>query len=101
MLFRSFGYYLEVTNVHKDKVPEEYIRKQTLVNAERYITPELKVFEEKILSSEEKLVALEANLFSALREQIATQIDRIQSNAHLLARIDVLANLAEVAVSRR
>jgi len=98
---RVFGYYLEVTNVHKDKVPEEYIRKQTLVNAERYITPELKLFEEKILSAEDKLVTLEANLFAAVREQIATHIDRIQSNARLLARVDVLANLAEVAVSRR
>ncbi len=98
---KVFGYYLEVTNVHKDKVPEEYIRKQTLVNAERYITPELKVFEEKILSAEGKLVTLEASLFSSLREQIAKEIDRIQSNARMLARIDVLANLAEVAVSRR
>jgi DNA mismatch repair protein MutS len=94
---RVFGYYLEVTNAHKDKVPAEWIRKQTLVNAERYITEELKTYEEKILGAEERLVAIEQALFNELREAAAAHVDRIQANARLLAAMDVLSTLAEVA----
>jgi len=98
---KVFGYYLEVTNAHKDKVPEEWIRKQTLVNAERYITEELKEYEEKILGAEERLIALEQGLFNDLRESLASDVDRIQANARVLAAIDVLATFADVAHTHR
>jgi DNA mismatch repair protein MutS len=94
---RVFGYYLEVTNTHKDKVPDDYIRKQTLVNAERYITPELKEYEEKILTAEERTLALETELFSELRSHVAGRTEVLQRNAQLLARLDCLFSLAEVA----
>ncbi|UCH64314.1 MAG: DNA mismatch repair protein MutS [Fidelibacterota bacterium] len=93
-----FGYYLEVTRTHQDKVPEDYIRKQTLVNAERYITPELKEYEEKVLTAEEKIEALERELFNALQKQILAEARQIQENARILAMVDVAADLAEVAV---
>lgn len=92
-----FGYYIEITNVHKDKVPPDYIRKQTLVNAERYITPALKEYEEKILTAEEKIGQLELELFNELRMQVAEEADTIQKNAQLLAMLDVFCALAEVA----
>ncbi len=95
---KVFGYYLEVTNTHKDKVPEEYIRKQTLVNAERYITPELKEYEEKILTAEEKITGLETELFAELRDQVAGETAALQQNASLLAELDCYAALADVAV---
>lgn len=98
---KVFGYYLEVTHTHKDKVPENYIRKQTLVNAERYITPELKEFEEQILGAQERLALLEARLFSELRDEVAKHSDRIQQNARTLARIDVLSTLAEISTALR
>ncbi len=98
---KVFGYYLEVTNAHKDKVPEAWIRKQTLVNAERYITEELKAYEEKILGAEERLVVLEADLFGTLREGLAREVDRIQVNARILASIDVLSTFAETAHTNR
>ncbi|NNF03750.1 MAG: DNA mismatch repair protein MutS [Rhodothermales bacterium] len=98
---KVFGYYLEITNTHRDKVPDEYIRKQTLVNAERYITQDLKEYEEKILGAEEKILDLESRLFSELRDEIALSADRLQKNARILARIDVLCSLAEVAVQFR
>lgn len=94
---KVFGYYLEVTNAHKDKAPEEWIRKQTLVNAERYVTAELKEYEEKILTAQEKIVELEARLFDALREDVAEAVEPIQQNARALAALDVLAGFAEVA----
>lgn len=94
---KVFGYYLEVTNTHKDKVPAAWTRKQTLVNAERYITEELKQFEEKILTAEEKMVELEAQLFSELRMAVAEAVEPVQRNARLLAMLDVYAALAEVA----
>lgn len=94
---RVFGYYIEVTNAHKDKVPDDFIRKQTLVNAERYITPELKEIEEKILSSEERSQVLEQELFQELLEVVAGQAEFIQNNADALAQIDSLQSLAEVA----
>ena len=95
-----FGYYIEVTNTHREKVPENYIRKQTLANAERYITPELKEYEEKILHAEERILALESGLFNDLRQRIAAQADAIQADARLLALLDAFAALADVAVER-
>ncbi|HRR08861.1 MAG TPA: DNA mismatch repair protein MutS [Rhodothermales bacterium] len=92
-----FGYYIEITNAHKDKVPADYIRKQTLVNAERYITPALKEYEEKILTAEEKISGLEQVLFNELRLAIAEETESIQKNAQLLAMLDCFASLAEVA----
>ena len=95
-----FGYYLEVTNVHKDKVPETWIRKQTLSNAERYITPELKTYEEKILSAEDKSLALEAQLWEALIENISSMVQPIQNDAQIVAEWDVLVGFAQLAVDR-
>ncbi len=92
-----FGYYLEVTNTHKDKVPESWVRKQTLVNAERYITEELKTYEEQILGAEEKIQAIENRLYADLLARIATYIKPIQLNAQLIAKLDVLVNFAIVA----
>jgi DNA mismatch repair protein MutS len=95
-----FGYYLEVTNSHKDKVPVEWHRKQTLTNAERYITPELKTYEEKILGAEEKIAAIELKLFEELVRDAADYIAPIQLNAILLARLDVFCGFAELAASQ-
>lgn len=95
-----FGYYLEVRNVHKDKVPEEWVRKQTLVNAERYITPELKEYEEKILGAEEKIYILESQIYNALVDKIRDNIVRIQRNCGIIARLDVLSGFARLAVER-
>lgn len=92
-----FGYYLEVTNSHKDKVPVDWIRKQTLVNAERYITPELKEFEEKILTAEDKIAAIEQNLYSDLMQAIAEYIQPIQHNASLIAKVDCLLGFAALS----
>lgn len=92
-----FGYYLEVTNTHKDKVPEDWIRKQTLVNAERYITPELKEYEEKILGAEEKIQREEERLFLDLVAALAEYIGPVQLNASVIARLDCLLCLARVA----
>ncbi|MEO1569842.1 MAG: DNA mismatch repair protein MutS [Bacteroidota bacterium] len=94
---KVFGYYLEVTNTHKDKVPAAWTRKQTLVNAERYITEDLKVYEEKILTAEERALALEQQLFSELRMAVAEAVEPIQRNARYLAMLDVFAGLAEAA----
>jgi DNA mismatch repair protein MutS len=93
-----FGYYLEVSNAHKDKVPTEWIRKQTLVNAERYITPELKEYEEQILGAEEKILALETRLYNELLYELTEYIKPIQLNAHLVAQLDVLLNFATIAL---
>lgn len=92
-----FGYYLEVTNAHKDKVPGDWMRKQTLTNAERYITPELKEYEEKILGAEEKIQALESKLFSDLVLNLMEYIPIVQLNASLLARLDCLLSFAIIA----
>jgi DNA mismatch repair protein MutS len=92
-----FGYYIEVTNTHRDKVPETWIRKQTLVNAERYITPELKEYEEKILGAEEKISSLEYSLFNDLIAYLANQIPTIQNDAALVANLDCLQSFARVA----
>ena len=92
-----FGYYLEVRNTHKDKVPAEWIRKQTLVNAERYITEELKDYEEKILTAEEKIYELEAQLYQDLLHELSSYIEPIQQDASLLAHLDCLLCFAQVA----
>jgi DNA mismatch repair protein MutS len=95
---RVFGYYLEVTNSHKDKVPEDWIRKQTLVNAERYITPELKEYEETILGAEDKINVIEQRIFNELVNVANDYIHQIQQNAKIIAVLDVLTNFAKVAV---
>ncbi len=92
-----FGYYLEVTNTHKDKVPSDWMRKQTLTNAERYITPELKEYEEKILGAEEKIQALEVQLFNNLVLSLMDYISIIQLNASLVARLDCLLSFATIS----
>ncbi|HSJ69346.1 MAG TPA: DNA mismatch repair protein MutS, partial [Anditalea sp.] len=94
---KVFGYYLEVSNTHKDKVPQEWIRKQTLVNAERYITEELKVYEEKILHAEERLIVLEQKYFNLLVQDATTYVASIQQNARMLGTVDCLLSFAQVA----
>ena len=96
---KVFGYYLEVSNSHKDKVPAEWIRKQTLVNAERYITPELKEYEDKILNAEDKMIAIEQRFFLALVQETAQYVTQIQQNARVLGTLDVLLSFAQVALS--
>ena len=96
-----FGYYLEVRNTHKDKVPQEWIRKQTLVSAERYITPELKEYEEKILGAEDKILQLESRIYLEVVSTIQSEIAAIQSNCKLVARLDCLAGFAQLAFSNK
>ena len=96
-----FGYYLEVRNAHKDSVPTEWIRKQTLVNAERYITEELKEYEQKILGAEERIYTLEAQIYAELVAKIQQNISLIQKNCRILARLDVLSGFAELSVTNR
>lgn len=96
-----FGYYIEVRNAHKDKVPEDWIRKQTLVNAERYITQELKDYEQQILSAEDKIYALESAIYGALVSKIRESIRSIQANSAIVAKLDVLAGFAELALENR
>jgi DNA mismatch repair protein MutS len=97
---RVFGYYLEITRTHSEKVPADYHRKQTLANAERYYTPELKEWEEKVLGAEERIAALETRLFAELRASVARELPRIQRVAERIAAVDVLAALAEAACRR-
>ncbi|HEY4617901.1 MAG TPA: DNA mismatch repair protein MutS [Flavobacterium sp.] len=96
-----FGYYIEVRNSHKDKVPSEWIRKQTLVNAERYITEELKEYETKILGAEEKIQKIESELFEQLVAWIATYIKPVQLNANLVAQLDCLCSFTQLAIENR
>jgi DNA mismatch repair protein MutS len=96
-----FGYYLEVTNTHKDKVPEDWIRKQTLANAERYITEELKLYEDKILSAESKLLEIETRLYNELLQHMVSYVSAIQLNSHLLAKLDCLLSFAQLAVANQ
>jgi DNA mismatch repair protein MutS len=96
-----FGYYIEVRNTHKDKVPSEWIRKQTLVNAERYITEELKEYETKILGAEEKISKIENEIFDQLIHWIATYIKPVQLNASLIAQLDCLTSFAQLAISNK
>lgn len=95
---KVFGYYLEVTHSHRDKVPQEWIRKQTLVNAERYITPELKEYEEKILHAEERMQGIEQRYFQALVVEAAQFVTQIQQNARILGTLDSLISFAQVAL---
>ncbi|CAN0602900.1 unnamed protein product, partial [Ectocarpus sp. 12 AP-2014] len=92
-----FGYYIEVRNTHKDKVPENWTRKQTLVNAERYITEELKEYEAKILGAEDRILTLEQQLFSQLVVWMQEYITPVQNNAHLVAQLDCLCGFAQLA----
>jgi DNA mismatch repair protein MutS len=92
-----YGYYLEVTHTHKDKVPEDWIRKQTLVNAERYVTPELKVLEEKILLAESKISEIESGLYSSFIDNLIVYVTQIQKNASYIAELDCLKSFAQVA----
>ena len=94
---RVFGYYIEITNAHRDKVPETFIRKQTLKNAERYITPELKDYEEKVLTADEKSKDLEYELFLDLRDLVHASAKRLQATADVLSQLDVLVSLAQLA----
>ena len=98
---RVFGYYIEITHTHAAKIPGDYQRKQTLKNAERYITPELKEYEEKVLSAEDKSKQQEYELFLALRDEVARQMQRLLQTGDVLANLDVLAGLAELAASRQ
>jgi DNA mismatch repair protein MutS len=98
---RVFGYYIEVSKTHLEKVPETYIRKQTLSNAERFITPELKLYEEKVLTAEERSKVLEYDLFMGLRAQVLDHIRSIKKSASALAELDVLSSFAETALKRR
>ena len=98
---KVFGYYLEVSNANKDKVPSDWIRKQTLVNGERYITEELKVYEEKILNAEDKLIVIEQRIFNALVHHTTDFIPQIQQNARVLAQLDCLLSFARVAQANR
>jgi DNA mismatch repair protein MutS len=96
-----FGYYIEVTHTHRERVPADYVRKQTLKNSERYVTPELREFADKVLRAEERALQLEESLFQEVRVQVARFTARIQQTAQALARLDVLADLAEVARKNR
>lgn len=98
---KVFGYYIEITRANFAKVPEHYIRKQTLVNAERFITPELKAYEEKVLDAEEKIVALEYELFDGVRKQAAEHASAIQRNAQLIAALDCIAGFAQLALENK
>ncbi len=98
---KVFGYYLEVTTTHRDKVPDDYTRKQTLKDRERYITPALKEYEDKVLRAEERAVSLEQELFTALRERVAGAVPALQRTAGVLAELDVLACFAHLAATRR
>jgi DNA mismatch repair protein MutS len=96
-----FGYYIEVTHTHKEKVPKEYIRKQTMTNAERFITPELKEYEDKVLNADERILAIETRLFNELRMYASRFAEAIQSNAQQIAMLDCLVSLAVVAVENK
>jgi DNA mismatch repair protein MutS len=98
---KVFGYYIEITHTHAAKIPTDYTRKQTLKNAERYITPDLKEYEEKVLTAEEKIFEREYELFVALRERVAEQTPRLLQTAEVLAALDVLAALANLAAARQ
>ena len=93
-----FGYYLEVTNLHKNKVPDNWIRKQTLANAERYITPELKEYEEKIVGAEDKILLIEQQLFEELLNELQDYIAPMQVNGHVMAVLDCLRCFADNAL---
>jgi DNA mismatch repair protein MutS len=94
---KVFGYYIEITNTHKDKIPQSYIRKQTLKNAERYITPELKDYETKVLTADERAKELEYDIFQRIREEVSSHTERLQKTAEVIATLDVISTLSHVA----
>ncbi|MGR3310301.1 MAG: DNA mismatch repair protein MutS [Candidatus Brocadiales bacterium] len=94
---RVFGYYIEITNMYKDKIPQSYIRKQTLKNAERYITPELKDYETKVLTADERAKELEYDIFQRIREEVSSHTERLQKTADVIATLDAISNLAHAA----
>src|SRR5262249_16132114 len=96
-----FGYYIEITHTHGNKVPSDYQRKQTLKNAERYITPELKEYEQKVLTAQDKIAQREYDLFLALRDRVAQETSGLLDTADVMAHLDVLAGLAELASARQ
>ena len=96
-----FGYYIEVTNTHKDKVPAEWIRKQTLVNAERYITQELKEYEEKILTAQDRIAIIEQRIYTTLVHDLCVYIPAILLDAQMVARLDVFSSFTRVALENR
>lgn len=96
-----FGYYIEVTKAHKDKAPDTWIRKQTLVNGERYITPELKEYEDKILGAEDRILAIETEIYNALLEEATQYIRPLQADAKIIAALDVLISFAEVSIAHK
>ena len=98
---RVFGYYIEISNSYKEQAPEEYIRKQTLTNCERFITPELKELEGRILGAHDKAVQLEYQLFDEVRKTVAQQLERVQRTAHAVAQLDVLTSFAQVSAARQ
>jgi DNA mismatch repair protein MutS len=98
---KVFGYYIEITHTHVNRIPSDYQRKQTLKNAERYITPELKAYEEKVLTAEEKIYQREYELFMALRDRVAAETQRLLQTAEVMSQLDALAGLAELAASRQ
>lgn len=95
---KVFGYYIEISNAHKDKIPNNYIRKQTLVNSERYITPELKEYEDRILNAHENILNLEFKIFEEIRNEIVKSVEEIQENARLIATLDCFQSFAECAI---
>src|SRR4029079_13561904 len=97
---KVFGFYIEVTNTHAEKIPAEFIRKQTVRNAERYITPELKQYESEILTAQERSLALEQELFEQLRADLAGRVGTLQKLAHAAATLDVSCGLAHLARQR-
>ena len=98
---KVFGYYLEISKSQQNNIPDEYIRKQTLVSSERYITPELKEYEEKVLSAEEEILEIETELFSICCSRILEKVKLIQTNAKILNRLDVLLTFAYLAIQNR
>ena len=94
---KVFGYYIEVTNSYKDLVPEDYIRKQTLTGGERYITPELKELENRVLGAHDRSIEMESRIFDGIRQQVASELDRVQQSARAVAALDVLASFAMVS----
>src|SRR5262249_32324745 len=94
---KVFGYYIEVSHANTEKIPDDYVRKQTLVNAERYITPELKEYETQVLNAEERMIEIETRLFTGVCQQIAACGDRLLRTARAIAFLDVFASLADVA----
>ena len=98
---RVFGYYIEVTNTHLDKIPDYFIRKQTLTNAERFFTEELKEYEDKILSAEENIIKIELDIFNSLRDSVLLNIQSILANSKILAQLDISTSFSKLAEDKK